>query len=142
MILVKDESGKIRPPNECRSCSSIDSPDTAEQCKDDPKDLEGGIVSCPKYANAGCFNADYHKESIGPNRPHESFYSKGCSPFMFHENGKDDYTAHCNTEGTISTCKQTCNSDNCNVGEVGSIIQGMESQMCWVFEWLGVPVDL
>ena len=119
LMAVKDQYGKPRDANKCRSCCSRTNPETSLQCMNDPIDLENGDIKCPIYANAGCFNANFHRE--GTIRPDEQEYNKGCSSFLFEDDisGKPDYSARCITEAGMESCKQTCDGDSCNVGIVG-----------------------
>ena len=119
LMAVKDDYGNPLKPKTCRSCCSRTNPETGLQCMNDPIGLPDGQIDCPIYANAGCFNANYHRE--GTIRPDEQQYNKGCSPFMFEDDitGEPDYSTRCNTEAGVESCKETCDGDNCNIGVVG-----------------------
>ena len=76
----------------------------------DPIDLPNGSVKCPVYANAGCFNANFHQAGI--IQPDKQEYSKGCSPFMFtDESGRPASRGRCSIDGNMESCKLTCGSD-------------------------------
>ena len=126
---VKDENGDIREPNECRSCCTRNNSETGLMCMTDPIDLPNGSIKCPKYANAGCFNANFHQQGIV--QPDKQEYSKGCSPFMFEdEKGRPDSNGRCQLDGNMEACKSTCNYDGCNTGAITDV--AMQCYTCSV----------
>ena len=85
-------------------------------------------MTCPKYANAGCFVSNFS------NSVTSGLY-RGCSPFHF-----DDGQPKCNSwSNAEENCKQQCSSSYCNREVVKNL------QKCFIcteeFDHAGNKID-
>ena len=59
------------------------------------EDLDGRTMMCPRFANQGCFKADFVQGSL-MNENYQSGFSKGCSMFPL-----GDRTTECEIFGNL-----------------------------------------
>lgn len=86
-------------------------------------------VACPRYLNAACFTAATWRLDFDDTFEERDF--KGCSGFRLDE-GEEVCAVNQIDSGSLSTCKSTCDGDNCNN------LTPQKSRQCYVCD---VTVD-
>ena len=115
---VEDEYTKLDEEGnpvelECYEYSDVDLPDSPGDDFDQLPNLNDKTRDCPRFANWGCFTANFSSNGVDIGDSYSDSINKGCSIFEI-ENGEMGETCSTFAQGT-SYCKKQCENNRCNV---------------------------